>query len=196
MIITGIETVPLRIPCKPGREPAASVWGAAGSPAVDSLLVKVTTDHGCEGWGEAFGFLGVPVTQRAIDDLIAPLCIGKDAARVAPLMHELQEKLQVFRGGSVTLALVRTRMGGPGALGEIGPGADTQVWLATSDEAVALRSGRHFHHRRPVDTHPAVTDPRIQEALLAACRDLTGQALPGTHWPPAFTPADAGGDGR
>ena len=71
MIITGIETVPLRIPCKPGREPAASVWGAAGSPAVDSLLVKVTTDHGCEGWGEAFGFLGVPVTQRAIDDLIA-----------------------------------------------------------------------------------------------------------------------------
>ena len=56
-------------------------------------------------WGEAFGFLGVPVTQRAIDDLIAPLCIGKDAARVAPLMHELQEKLQVFRGGPLTLAL-------------------------------------------------------------------------------------------
>ena len=47
MIITGIETVPLRIPYKPGREPAASVWGAAGSPAVDSLLVKVTTDQGC-----------------------------------------------------------------------------------------------------------------------------------------------------
>ena len=87
-------------------------------------------------------------------------------------------------------------MCGPGAPGEIGPGADTQVWLATSDEAVALWSGPHFHHRRPVDTHPAVTDPRIQEALLAACRDLTGQALPGTHWPPAFTPADAGGDGR
>jgi L-alanine-DL-glutamate epimerase-like enolase superfamily enzyme len=105
MIVTGIETVPLRIPYKPGHEPAASVWGAAGSPAVDSLLVKVTTDQGCEGWGEAFGFLGVPVTQRAIDDLIAPLCVGKDAARVAPLMHELQEKLQVFRGGPLTLAL-------------------------------------------------------------------------------------------
>jgi L-alanine-DL-glutamate epimerase-like enolase superfamily enzyme len=105
MIITGIETVPLRIPYKPGHESAASVWGAAGSPAVDSLLVKVTTDQGCEGWGEAFGLMGVPVTQRAIDDLIAPLCIGKDATRVAPLMHELQEKLQVLRGGALTLAL-------------------------------------------------------------------------------------------
>ena len=104
MIISGIATVPLRIPYKPGRESAASVWGPAGSPAVDSLLVKVTTDEGCEGWGEAFGFLGVPVTQRAIDDLIAPLCIGKDAERVAPLMHEVQVKLQVFRG-PLTLAL-------------------------------------------------------------------------------------------
>ena len=71
MTITGIEAIPLRIPYKPGSRSAASVWGAAGSPAVDSLLVKVTTDQGHEGWGEAFGFLGVPVTQRAIDDLIA-----------------------------------------------------------------------------------------------------------------------------
>jgi L-alanine-DL-glutamate epimerase-like enolase superfamily enzyme len=105
MTITGIETFALRIPYKPGRRAAAAVWGAAGSTAVDSLLVKVTTDQGCEGWGEAFGFQGVPVTQRAIDDLIAPLCIGKDATRVAQLMHELQTRLQVFRGGPVTLAL-------------------------------------------------------------------------------------------
>jgi NAD(P)-dependent dehydrogenase (short-subunit alcohol dehydrogenase family) len=78
---------------------------------------------------------------------------------------------------SVDPGWVRTKMGGPGAPGEIGPGADTQVWLATSDDPVALQSGRHFHHRRPVETHPAVTDPSIQDALLAACRDLTGQAL-------------------
>ena len=105
MVITGIETVPLRIPYKPGRRSAASVWGPAGPSTVDSLLVKVTTDQGWEGWGEAFGFTGAPVTQRAIDHLIAPLCIGKDATRVAPLMHEVQDRLQVFRGGPVTLAL-------------------------------------------------------------------------------------------
>jgi L-alanine-DL-glutamate epimerase-like enolase superfamily enzyme len=29
-------------------------------PAADSLLVKVTTDEGLVGWGEAFGFRAVP----------------------------------------------------------------------------------------------------------------------------------------
>jgi L-alanine-DL-glutamate epimerase-like enolase superfamily enzyme len=105
MLISAIETFPLRIPLKPGTKSAASVWGAAGSSAVDSLLVKVTTDQGLEGWGEAFGFTAVPVTQRAIEDLIAPLCIGKDPMGVAPLMREVQAKLQVFRGGPVTLAM-------------------------------------------------------------------------------------------
>jgi NAD(P)-dependent dehydrogenase (short-subunit alcohol dehydrogenase family) len=61
---------------------------------------------------------------------------------------------------SVDPGRVRTRMGGPAAPGEIGPGADTQVWLATSDDPVALQSGRYFRHRRPFETHPAVTGPQ------------------------------------
>ena len=106
MLITGIETFPLRIPFKPGQASAASASGAADRPAVDSLLVKVTTDQGYEGWGEAFGLRAVAVTRRAIDDLIVPLCLGKDASRIAPLMLDVQEELQVFgRGGPVTHAL-------------------------------------------------------------------------------------------
>ena len=53
MIITGIESVPLRIPFRPGRSSAVSARGPADLPAVDSLLVKVTTEQGHEGWGEA-----------------------------------------------------------------------------------------------------------------------------------------------
>ncbi len=56
MIIARIETFPLRIPFKPGTSSAASAWGPPGLAAVDSLLVKVTTDQGLDGWGEAFGF--------------------------------------------------------------------------------------------------------------------------------------------
>jgi len=78
---------------------------------------------------------------------------------------------------SVDPGWVRTKMGGPGAPGEIGPGAETQVWLATSDDPVALQSGRHFHHRRLRETHPAVADPVVQDGLLAACHELTGQAI-------------------
>jgi L-alanine-DL-glutamate epimerase-like enolase superfamily enzyme len=106
MIITGIETFALRVPFRPGSKSAASAWGPAGLHAVDSLLVKVTTDQGLEGWGESFGFTGVPVTQRAIDAVIAPLCVGRDAARIGPLMDDVQAKLAVFgRGGPFTHAL-------------------------------------------------------------------------------------------
>ncbi|WP_328526026.1 mandelate racemase/muconate lactonizing enzyme family protein [Kribbella sp. NBC_00359] len=73
---------------------------------MDSLLVKVATDEGLEGWGESFGFIGVAVTQRAIDAVIAPLCVGQDATRIGPLMGRIQKKLAVFgRGGPFTHAL-------------------------------------------------------------------------------------------
>ena len=42
MIITGVETFPLRIPFRPGTMSAASAWDPEGLPAVESLLVKVT----------------------------------------------------------------------------------------------------------------------------------------------------------
>jgi hypothetical protein len=68
-------------------------------------------------------------------------------------------------------------MGGPGAPGEIGPGAETQVWLATSNDPLALQSGHHFHHRRLRETHPAVADPVVLDGLRAACSERTGEAI-------------------
>jgi hypothetical protein len=41
----------------------------------DSLLLKVTTDQGLEGRGEAFGFRAVRSAKLAIKELIAPPCI-------------------------------------------------------------------------------------------------------------------------
>ena len=59
MIIAMIQTFPLRNPFKPETRAAASAWGDKGMPVANSLLVKVTTDTGVEGWGEAFGFRAV-----------------------------------------------------------------------------------------------------------------------------------------
>ncbi len=96
MNIAKIETFPLRIPFKPNTRAAASAWGDKGLPVADSLLVKVTTDQGLEGWGEAFGFRAVRSAKLAVEELIAPICIGKDATKIAPLMLEVQEKLHIF----------------------------------------------------------------------------------------------------
>src|SRR5262249_9385695 len=96
MIIAKIETFALRIPFKPGSRSDAAAWGDKDLPAADSLLVKVTTDEGLEGWGEAFGFKAATSVRLAIDELIAPLCIGRDATQIAPLMLEVQKSLHVF----------------------------------------------------------------------------------------------------
>ena len=99
--IARVETFPLRIPFRP-----AVGSSAASRPPVDSLLVKVTTGDGVAGWGEAFGFEAAPMTRWAVEELITPLCVGRDATRIGPLMREVQEKLQVFgRGGTVMHAL-------------------------------------------------------------------------------------------
>ena len=78
---------------------------------------------------------------------------------------------------SVDPGWVRTKMGGPGAPGEIGLGAETQVWLATSNDPLARRTGLHFYHRRPRETHSAVADHAVQDGLLAACYELTGEPI-------------------
>jgi NAD(P)-dependent dehydrogenase (short-subunit alcohol dehydrogenase family) len=69
---------------------------------------------------------------------------------------------------------VATKMGGRGAPDDLELGADTQVWLAVSEEPAARVSGRYFYHRAPRASHPAASDRELQDDLLAACSELTG----------------------
>lgn len=72
---------------------------------------------------------------------------------------------------------VATRMGGPDAPEDLHLGADTQSWLAVSDEPAAATSGRYLYHRVERGTHPAVARHEHQNHLLDLCQELTGVAL-------------------
>src|ERR1700710_1268966 len=103
--VAAIETIPLRIPFKTDGYADSYLWGEKLT-AVDSLLVKVTTNTGVEGWGEAFGFGDVASAKLAVDELIAPLCIGHDVTRIEPLMLAVQKELHPYgRGGALTYGL-------------------------------------------------------------------------------------------
>ena len=78
---------------------------------------------------------------------------------------------------AVTPGWVATRMGGPGAPDDLDLGADTQAWLAVSEDRAARVSGRYFHHRAERPADPAASDPEIQDGLLDACAQLTGVTL-------------------
>jgi NAD(P)-dependent dehydrogenase (short-subunit alcohol dehydrogenase family) len=69
---------------------------------------------------------------------------------------------------------VATKMGGPGAPDDLALAHVTQVWLAEGADPDARSTGGYWYHQRPAATHAAVHDRAFQEALLAACADLTG----------------------
>ena len=73
---------------------------------------------------------------------------------------------------------IRTRMGGPHATDPLPLGAETQVWLATSDDAAARVSGRYLKRRQKLRANPAAYDEALQDGLLRACAALSGVALP------------------
>lgn len=70
---------------------------------------------------------------------------------------------------------VPTRMGGPGAPGDLAAGHETQVWLATHD--VVPPTGGYWHHRATQRAHPATRDRAFQEDLIKALGARTGVAL-------------------
>ena len=72
---------------------------------------------------------------------------------------------------------IRTRLGGPDATDDLPEGAETQVWLATSDEPAATVTGHYFKRRTAIPANPQAYDESLQEQLLALCADLTGVKL-------------------
>jgi L-alanine-DL-glutamate epimerase-like enolase superfamily enzyme len=106
MKIEAIETIVLRIPYTCGGSTDTGAWGGKPWETADALLVKVVTDAGVSGWGEAFGYNAIPATKVAIEQMIAPMCIGRDPLTIDALMLEVQQKLHIFgRGGPVIFGL-------------------------------------------------------------------------------------------
>ena len=67
--------------------------GGRPRTSIDMLLVRVDTDAGITGWGEAFGHRIFPATRAAIDTLLGPLCVGRDPSQIVALTDELQRVL-------------------------------------------------------------------------------------------------------
>jgi L-alanine-DL-glutamate epimerase-like enolase superfamily enzyme len=104
MKITSIETSVVALPFDMGGPPQLF----AGKPwtHLEILLVKVNTDAGVTGWGEAFGHVVNASTRAALDTLVAPLFIGRDPRNINSLMRELQQALHLLgRNGPVVYAL-------------------------------------------------------------------------------------------
>ena len=104
MKITRVESTVLNLPMV--IDGATPMLGGRARTSIDMLLVRVDTDGGISGWGEAFGHRIFPATRAAIDTLLGPLCIGRDPAQILALHDDLQRALHgVGRNGPTIYAL-------------------------------------------------------------------------------------------
>ncbi len=105
---------------------SAGVGGNLHLKGMDTLILRVETEDGRRGWGEAFGFNLVETTKDALDRLIAPACLGQDATEIAGLTRMLARRFHNFgRNGPVTFAL---------------SGLDIALW-----DLAAQRAGKPLH---------------------------------------------------
>jgi L-alanine-DL-glutamate epimerase-like enolase superfamily enzyme len=95
------EAIPLAIPFHHGGKPAG--WGGQAWRALDVVLVRVETEGGLIGWGEAFGYTCRRAVQAAFEDMVAPVVLGRDARDIAGLSRELQQGLHLFGRYGITI---------------------------------------------------------------------------------------------
>ena len=104
MKIARIDSHSVKVPFTFGGNPTG--YGGRNWTTNDILLVRVETDTGLVGWGEAFCYGCTDAVRAALDHMIAPIAIGRDAGDIGRLSRDLQQMLHLFgRYGITTFAL-------------------------------------------------------------------------------------------
>src|SRR5499425_1056696 len=104
MKITRVETFVVTLPMV--IEGATPRLRDRAVTSIDVLLVRVDTDRGVSGWGEAFGHRIFPATRAAIDTVLGPMCVGRDPTQIAAIHDDFQRLLHgIGRNGPTMYAL-------------------------------------------------------------------------------------------
>ncbi len=104
MKIARIDSHAIKVPFTFGGNPTG--YGGRNWTTNDILLVRVETDTGIVGWGEAFCYGCMDAVRAALHHMVAPVAIGRDAGDIGRLSRDLQQMLHLFgRYGITTFAL-------------------------------------------------------------------------------------------
>lgn len=101
MRIADIQTHILDIPFTHGGEEGG--FGPKAWSELTTLLVRVETECGLIGWGEAFAYGCADSVRAAIHDLVAPAVLGEDARDIAGLSRKCQQSLHLFGRYGITM---------------------------------------------------------------------------------------------
>jgi L-alanine-DL-glutamate epimerase-like enolase superfamily enzyme len=91
MKITALEAIPLAIPMKPMTPP--STWRAGSRK---QIVVRVRTDAGLTGVGEAFAYGAPRAVCSVIEESLAPLLTGEDPGRIEALVDLMHRGTMIY----------------------------------------------------------------------------------------------------
>lgn len=162
MKITAVESIVVAIPF--AATGSAGRIAGQSAPALQMVLVRVETEAGLVGWGEAFGHAASHATRAALQTMVAPLLIGRDARDIAGIGADLERKLHLFgRSGPVMFAL---------------SGVDIALWDIAGKAAglplYRLLGGAGPTHLRAYSSLLRCTGP---DAVAACCREALAMGV-------------------
>ena len=99
--IERVETTVVRLPYDSGAKQKG--WLGRNWGTLDYVLVRIDTDAGITGWGDAFGYGATLATKAVVDHLLAPQLIGKDARDIAGLSRQLQRDNHIWGRYGITM---------------------------------------------------------------------------------------------
>ena len=187
MKIRSIEAIPLSIPYTYGA--SAQVHGRNGIHNLDTCLLRVETDDGLAGWGDAFAYGSLKPVTIAVREMVAPLAIGHDAADIDGLHLKIQKALHIFGRYGITVHalsgldialwdLAGKRAGKPIAQLIGAPVRSTVPAYASllryADQALVAR----YATRAVEQQYAAVKLHEIDESVIAAARGVVPAAVP------------------
>jgi L-alanine-DL-glutamate epimerase-like enolase superfamily enzyme len=101
MKIKSVDVIPLQIPFEDGS-PGVGLMPTKWTK-LDIALVRIETEDGLVGWGDGFAYSCRRATGAAIEDMVAPLLIGREVGDISALNIELQRRLHLHGRYGITI---------------------------------------------------------------------------------------------
>ena len=101
MKIKSIKAITLSMPFSHGGKKV--IFHGKEWKSLEFNLIRLETDKGIVGWGEAFGFSSWKAVRVAIEEMVAPMIIGKDMSNIPELLLNLQKSLHLFGRYGITM---------------------------------------------------------------------------------------------
>ena len=102
MKIAKIDTHAIKVPFVSGGK-QSGFGGGRDWVTNDILLVRIETDTGIVGWGEAFCYGSLDAVRAVVEQMIAPQLIGRPAGDIARISRDLQQNLHLLGRYGLTL---------------------------------------------------------------------------------------------